>query len=192
MGFPNSVAVYGVSGLISNSNCAIPLPVVKRKIIYIDMDGVLVDLEGNIRKMKTQETLYTTSNDLIPGVFRDPPSIPGAINAVNTLTSDPRFDVYIATSSPWNNPESASDKIWWIRKHFGDSLKKRIVITHNKNLLIGDYLIDDRTANGAGEFTGKHIHFGTEEFKNWDSVLNFLLNSVTCQEYSQSDLSSEV
>jgi hypothetical protein len=55
-----------------------------------------------------------------------------------------------------------------------------MAITHLKHLLIGDYLIDDRTANGAGEFgkltgSGEHIHFGTQEFQNWESVLNYLL-----------------
>ena len=48
-------------------------------------------------------------------------------------------------------------------------------MSHNKNLNIGDYLIDDRTANGAGQFKGEHIHFGTEQFPDWDSVLKYLL-----------------
>jgi hypothetical protein len=50
-----------------------------------------------------------------------------------------------------------------------------MAITHLKNMLIGDYLIDDRTKNGAGEFTGEHIHFGTESCSDWDSVLEKLL-----------------
>ena len=41
---------------------------------------------------------------------------------------------------------------------------------------IGDYLIDDRTANGAGEFKGEHIHFKTDRFKDWKDVLNYLLD----------------
>jgi hypothetical protein len=28
-------------------------------------------------------------------------------------------------------------------------------LSHNKHLNMGDYLIDDRTANGAGQFTGE-------------------------------------
>ena len=36
-------------------------------------------------------------------------------------------------------------------------------------------LIDDRTANGASDFKGEHIHFLTEKFKNWDDVLNYLI-----------------
>jgi 5'-nucleotidase len=29
---------------------------------------------------------------------------------------------------------------------------------------MGDYLIDDRLKNGAGEFKGELIHFGTDKF----------------------------
>ena len=47
--------------------------------------------------------------------------------------------------------------------------------TNNKNLNSGDYLIDDRTANGAGEFKGEHIHFLTKQFRGWDDVLSYLI-----------------
>jgi len=40
--------------------------------------------------------------------------------------------------------------------------------------MIGDYLIDDRTVNGAGEFKGELIQFGTEKFPNWEVVLDYL------------------
>jgi 5'(3')-deoxyribonucleotidase len=63
----------------------------------------------------------------------------------------------------------------WIEKHFGDLFKKKMFITHRKDMLMGDYLIDDRTANGAGEFVGEHLHFGTESCPNWDAVLTKLL-----------------
>ena len=39
---------------------------------------------------------------------------------------------------------------------------------------MGEYLIDDRTANGAGNFKGEQIHFGTEKFPNWEAVLEYL------------------
>jgi len=51
---------------------------------------------------------------------------------------------------------------------------KRMAITHLKNMLIGDYLIDDRTKNGAGEFSGTHIHFGNNG-TDWNEVLRLLL-----------------
>ena len=40
--------------------------------------------------------------------------------------------------------------------------------------MIGEYLIDDRTANGAAEFKGELIQFGTEKYPNWAAVLNYL------------------
>ena len=51
----------------------------------------------------------------------------------------------------------------------------QLILSHNKNLNIGDYLIDDRTANGAAQFMGEHIHFGSEKFPNWNSVLDYLM-----------------
>ena len=55
-------------------------------------------------------------------------------------------------------------------------------VTHRKDLLIGDYLIDDRTANGAGEFKGELLHFGwnyekkvLNKYPDWDSILKILL-----------------
>lgn len=44
-----------------------------------------------------------------------------------------------------------------------------------KNLNIGDFLIDDRTKNGADRFTGEHIHFGTSKFPDWDTVVRYLM-----------------
>jgi 5'(3')-deoxyribonucleotidase len=52
--------------------------------------------------------------------------------------------------------------------------KKRLILTHHKNLLVGDYLIDDRTKNGAGQFN-EHIHFGAKGFETWDKVLAYLI-----------------
>ena len=53
--------------------------------------------------------------------------------------------------------------------------QKRLILTHRKDLLIGDYLIDDRLKNGAGEFKGELIHFGTIKFPDWKTVLEYLL-----------------
>ena len=45
-----------------------------------------------------------------------------------------------------------------------------------KNLNKGDFLIDDRIANGAGDVKGELIRFGSEKFPNWDSVINYFEN----------------
>ena len=51
----------------------------------------------------------------------------------------------------------------------GKSAYKRLIISQNKHLNIGDYLIDDRTANGVGQFRGEYIHFGSEKFPDWNT-----------------------
>jgi len=60
-----------------------------KKIIYIDMDGVLVDLGSEIKKYsETQPGLVAKLGDeldKLPNLFKDPKPMPGAINAFNAL-----------------------------------------------------------------------------------------------------------
>lgn len=146
----------------------------QKKIMYLDMDGVLVDI------FKACETKYGKESvskigDLLdedPELFFEAEPMPGAIEAYNKLIEV--FDVYLLTSSPWKSMGATEAKQRWVMKYLGASADKRIIVSHNKNLMIGDYLIDDRTANGAGEFKGELIHFGTEKYPDWNSVLNYL------------------
>ena len=151
----------------------------KKKVVWIDMDGVLVDFAKHVTNTVESNPFlkenYKGREDHIPGIFRNAPPIEGAIEAIHKLKESGKYDLYIATAAPWGNPMSAMDKRFWIEEHFGRIFHKKMAITHLKHMLIGDYLIDDRTANGAGEFTGKHIHFNTNDYPNWESVLNELL-----------------
>lgn len=40
---------------------------------------------------------------------------------------------------------------------------------------IGDFLIDDRICNGVENFSGYHIHFGSEKFPNWEVTYDYLI-----------------
>jgi len=157
-----------------------------KKILYIDMDGVLVDLETHYKQFFVDnphlEKKFENCPDHIPGIFRDPPPYEDCIEAVHKLYESDKYDMFIATAAPWGNPDSLTDKRYWIEKHFGLMFHKKIFTTHRKDLLIGDYLIDDRIKNGAGDFKGEHIQFGWDyenkkwnEFHNWDKVLTELL-----------------
>jgi len=53
---------------------------------------------------------------------------------------------------------------------------KRLIISHNKNLNSGEYLIDDRPNNGAKDFKGEWIYFGSQDFPDWDTVTEYLLS----------------
>ena len=144
------------------------------KIIYVDMDSVLVDFQSGIDALTSDEVIAFKNNlDDVPGIFSKMRPVDGAIEAYEKLTN--HFDVYILSTAPWNNTSAWADKLSWVRKYLGDLAHKRLILSHNKNLNAGDYLIDDRTANGAGEFKGEHIHFLSEKFKNWNDVLNYLI-----------------
>ena len=138
------------------------------------MDGVLVDFASGVAKL-SEETKkeYEGRIDEVPGLFALMEPMPGAIEAVQLLSK--HYDVYILSTSPWGNTTAASDKIEWVKKHMNGVFHKRVILTHHKELLMGDFLIDDRGKNGTSEFQGEWIHFGSERFPDWDAVLEHLL-----------------
>ena len=149
-----------------------------KKILYIDMDNVLVDFPSAIARI-TDEMAIAHKDDLdeVPGIFSLMDPMPGALDAFTELSGI--FDTYILSTSPWENPSAWSDKLLWVKEHLNESAYKRLILSHHKNLNAGDFLIDDRTKNGADSFRGEHIHFGTEEFPDWSSVLEYLRPKVT-------------
>ena len=145
-----------------------------KKRLFFDMDGVLVDFQSGIDKLSEDvKKEYEGRLDEVPGIFGLMSPIPGAIDAVHKLQE--KYDVYILSTAPWKNPSAWSDKVKWVTEHLDDVFHKRMVITHCKHLCEGDYLIDDRGKNGASEFKGEWIQFGSERFADWKSVLSYLL-----------------
>ncbi len=145
-----------------------------KKRIYFDMDGVLVDFESGVAKLdEATKEQYKGKLDEVPGIFSLMEPMPGAAEVVRLLARS--YDVFILTTSPWNNPTAASDKVQWVKKYLDDVFHKRLIITHRKDLLEGDYLIDDRDKNGAAEFKGEFIKYGSQQFPDWEAILNHLL-----------------
>ena len=95
------------------------------------------------------------------------------------MLNNSNFDVYFLSTAPWDNPEAWMHKRLWVAKYFDEKLiRKRLILSHHKHLLIGDYLIDDRRFNGASEFQGIWLKFGSDEYPNWDVTLNYLMNAI--------------
>jgi 5'-nucleotidase len=143
------------------------------KTLYIDMDNVLVDFPSGIARISDElRAQYDGDLDEVPGIFSLMDPIPGAVAAFEELSS--LFDTYILSTAPWENPSAWSDKLLWVKKHLGKPAHKRLILSHHKNLNDGDFLIDDRTKNGADRFKGQHLHFGQADFPDWDSVVSYL------------------
>ena len=149
----------------------------RQPIVYVDMDGVLVDFESGINRLTDQErSMYEGRYDEVPGIFARMDPMPGAIEAFTALAQ--RFDVYILSTASWHNPSAWAHKLEWVQAHFGHDQAspayKRLILSHHKDLNRGDYLIDDRAHNGAQAFTGELVVFGSPQFPDWDAVLTHL------------------
>jgi 5'(3')-deoxyribonucleotidase len=144
------------------------------KILYVDMDGVLVDYESGV-SAQSEDTLkqYKGKEDEIPHLFAN--MIPKEYAIESFIKLSKVYNTYILSTAPWKNTSAWSDKAAWVKKYLGEYAHKRLIITHRKDLNIGDFLIDDRTRNGAGEFRGELILFGSDKFPDWKSVCEYLM-----------------
>ena len=144
------------------------------KRVYFDMDNVLVDFASGIARLDDDTRKeYEGRLDEVPGIFSLMKPMPGAIEAVHKLAE--KYDVYILSTAPWKNPSAWADKVAWVTKYFDDVFHKRLILSHHKDLLKGDFLIDDRPKHGADTFECEWIQFGSERFRDWNAVLQYLL-----------------
>jgi 5'(3')-deoxyribonucleotidase len=141
---------------------------ITKPIVLIDMDGVICDFDKRAKELEMQgikgQSLFKH-----PSAYKDLEPIEGAIDAWHALQD--KYETYILSTPPWSNPDAWAEKRMWVQQYLGDSAKKKLILCHNKGLVIGDYLIDDRIANGVADFKGEHIHFGNEKFPGWKETL---------------------
>jgi 5'(3')-deoxyribonucleotidase len=98
--------------------------------------------------------------------------IKGAEEAVKYLNK--HHEVFIASTPPWTRIQVWADKRAWLEENF-PYLKRRLILTHRKDLLIGDVLIDDSRFRGQPDFKGHWFWFNKEwRNKNWKACLEFI------------------
>lgn len=152
-----------------------------QELLFIDMDGVLVDFYRGVRDHYPDFDSYpqdrqreiTSELSARSGFFTQLQPIPGALEAFRTLSA--LYDTYILSTPDWNGVNSWTEKRIWVEQYLGQAAHKRLILTHNKGLFTGRALIDDRIRNGVDRFGGEHIHFGTGHFPDWPSVLTYLV-----------------
>ncbi len=147
----------------------------EKMIVYVDMDNVLVDFASAFDKIDPDLLIkHKGDEDEIPGIFSQMDPMEGAVEAFEFLSE--QFDTYILSTAPWENPSAWSDKLNWVKQHLGKSAYKRLILTHHKDLNREGVLIDDRLKNGAQEFPGKLIRFGSQAFPDWEHVIEYVRN----------------
>lgn len=147
-----------------------------KKIVYIDMDNVLVDFHSH-PVLKIPKDWFNHPNMFIPTYFSGLKPLPGAINAAVDLCSNPALDIYILTQPVANSTHSYSEKAEWVAEYL-PFLSKKLIMTQDKLLNKGDFLIDD-SIKWSG-FDGKFIHFNylTDTVKEWNRVLDIIDFSI--------------
>lgn len=141
---------------------------VDRKIIAIDMDGVLVAWDKAVEEL-TEDEKHARMDE--KGFFLNLLPMPQALEAMVWL--DKHFDVYILSTAPWESFLAWTEKRLWVEKWL-PQFKKRLILTHHKHLMKCSYLIDDRTKNGAQATEGELLLFGNRTFPDWAHVIEFL------------------
>lgn len=154
-----------------------------KKIILVDMDGVLADFEGRfletwkrkfphypqtLEKRKTFRLADSLPNGLnrdirsifsSPGFFANLKPISGAKEALKKMQSLGR-EVLICTSPISEYENCVLEKYHWIAKHLGYEWTKKVIMTKDKTLIFGDILIDDKPEHkGLRKPTWKHALF---------------------------------
>jgi 5'(3')-deoxyribonucleotidase len=137
-----------------------------KKTIFIDMDGVIANFakaakEGGWDHRPDKHVDYGNLEVM-----------PGAKDALIRLNHD--FDIFIASTPPWDRPDMWGAKREWLGEHF-PYLKRKLILTHRKDLLIGDILIDDSRWRGQPDFKGAWLWFGTaSRCLDWPSTLELI------------------
>ena len=76
-----------------------------KKILYIDMDNVLVDFSSAIERIPVDvHREYESHLDDVPGIFALMDPLTGAVEAYQELSQ--LFDTYVLSTAPWKNPSA--------------------------------------------------------------------------------------
>jgi 5'-nucleotidase len=136
-------------------------------LILLDQDGVLADFDEGFRRAwrarhpdhspvaRAQRRAFRVRDDYpaerradveriyaSPGFFRGLEPVAGSIEAVREMLAL-GFDVRICTAPIDDYQHCVVEKYQWIEHHFGRLFTRRMILSKDKTLVAGDWLIDD-------------------------------------------------
>lgn len=136
--------------------------------IYVDLDDTVLDWNGHLdyrlscfEEMRAVPRAHErTSWDLFadltdrqrrrmrhilnePTFYSSLGPLPGAVDGIRRLRELGNEVFFLTTPYP-SNPNCADGKYKSVEKWFGQTMRNRTVLTHDKTIVRGDVLIDDR------------------------------------------------
>ena len=136
------------------------------------MDDTLCDFIGPFKSGEYQMKFPQSKI----GFFLDLKPLNFSIEGIKTLQT--KYDVWILTRPSIKNTHCYTEKAEWIKKYFGEDMLNKMILCPDKSLVKGDFLIDDDIKHGQPEFEGEWLHFATDKFPNWKSVVEYLMSKL--------------
>lgn len=177
----------------------------QKKILLLDMDDVTVDqtrtwikriyeITGSHYKWedfskwdlsaifpKEITKLIFEEINKEPGFFRYLPPKAGALEGIKKLST--KFQIVFVTAS---EPYAYKDKYFWVREHLPFLDKPDLILTHRKDLIMGDIYVDDGPHNLFASSVKRKIVFDhpwnrqvnqCERVTHWDELVELLLSN---------------
>ena len=157
-------------------------------VLLVDMDGTIADLDADLAHRLKERGYNEWANQVInrrdfeydikldsvakqimslPGFFSSLKPIDGAVQALQQLQEE-GWEIFFCTSPLSAYEHCVPEKYKWIELHFGREWTRRIIVTKDKTLVRGDYLIDDRPQiTGVAKPIWHHILYDQSYNKNF-------------------------
>ena len=104
-----------------------------------------------------RDTILAAMND--PRLYQDLEPIEGVMEAIREIEAA-GIDQFICSTPTWSNPGCVPGKLTSLAKDLGPEWQNRLILTHDKTLVRGDVLADDKPViTGAHSPVWQHVMF---------------------------------
>jgi 5'-nucleotidase len=102
------------------------------------------DISDSLELILGEEAFYETMKEIKKSEgIKNLPIIPGAIEFIENLRKTNKKIIFVTAPTYFIYPNWVDERMFWLQKYFNCNVKD-VVFAHDKNLVQGDILIDDR------------------------------------------------
>jgi 5'(3')-deoxyribonucleotidase len=141
-------------------------------IIFIDLDDTMCDFKKAHRLAIEKEPgiIYPQSQFKF---FENLEPIEGAIESYFKLKE--KYHVFMLSKPSVYNKLSLTEKMVWVEKHLGFKECDKLILSCDKTLSRGRYLIDDCIQKGLLIPDWEFIQFRSSKFPDWKTIIKYLI-----------------